>query len=130
MWRAPPPRSAYVGGRPEPPSVWGPKRWRKGHLLAIRYAAVPTECERAQAFMDFWTLIHNLPCSECRKHATQYARRYPPDFSSSRGYQLWFWRFHNAVNRRLKKKIVSWDEYLSLFQADLAEVRQATTPAL
>lgn len=130
MWRAAAPRGAVVGGRPEPPSVWGPKQWRRGHLLAIRYPDAPTQCDRAQAFMDLWTLIHNLPCSDCRGHATRYARRFPPDFTSSRGFQVWFWRFHNAVNRRLKKPLVSWEKYQQLFAADLAQVRLATAPVL
>jgi hypothetical protein len=103
--------------RPKPvdKSEWGPRGWSWLHTQAIDYAARPTKIQQAAMFARFWSFILHLPCEECLQHSTQYARQYPPDFSGSAGFQTWAWRFHNAVNYRLGKPLVSAEEYRRIY---------------
>jgi FAD-linked sulfhydryl oxidase len=103
-----------------PPSAWGAKAWRWLHLLAINYSESPTRAEQLRTFLLFWSFCQTLPCPTCRAHATAYARRHPPDFSGSAGFQTWAWRFHNATNLRLGKPALTAEAYRVLYQADLA----------
>mgnify|MGYP003692587161 CR=1 FL=1 len=112
------------GGAPPPEPIakseWGPRGWAWLHTQAINYAAHPTKIDQAAMFARFWSFIQRLPCEECRMHATKYARQYPPDFSGSAGFQTWAWRFHNAVNYRLGKSLVTAEEYRGLYAEETA----------
>jgi hypothetical protein len=115
---------AAVGGdgRGPPPTkdVWGPLGWAWLHRQAIDFPAAPAPPEQAAAFIRFWAFVQTLPCAECRVHATRYAREFPPDFSGSAGYQTWAWHFHNAVNRRLGKPLMSAEEYQAAYAEEIA----------
>lgn len=104
-------------------SVWGPPKWYWLHSAAIAHPDHPTLADRRRAHAQFWAFVSSLPCEECRIHARDYARRHPPDFSSSDAYQTWAWRFHNAVNQRLGKPIMSAKEYREVYAEELARKR-------
>lgn len=109
------------GAKPVPKKVWGPRGWQWAHSEAINYPAAPTPRQQQAAHLRFWAFIQGLPCGECRYHATEYARVYPPDFSGTHNYQTWMWRFHNAVNRRLGKPLISAEEYRELYKEEMAK---------
>ncbi|GFR89101.1 sulfhydryl oxidase [Elysia marginata] len=94
-----------------PKNEWGPCGWAWLHTQAINFPEHPTKLDQMAMFARFWSFIQTLPCLECRIHSTKYAREYPPDFSGSAGFQTWAWRFHNAVNYRLGKPLMSAEEY-------------------
>jgi len=94
---------------------WGPIGWAWLHTQAINYPQNPTKFEQIAMFTRFWSFIQTLPCIECRIHATNYTRIYPPDFSGSIGFQIWAWRFHNMVNYRLDKPLMSVNEYRRMY---------------
>lgn len=112
--REPPPK-------PVPKSEWGSRGWAWLHTQAINHPAYPSELDRIAMFARFWSFIQTLPCSECRIHATEYAREYPPDFSGSAGFQTWAWRFHNAVNLRLGKPLMSAEEYRRTYAEEISK---------
>ena len=101
---------------------WGPRGWAWLHTLAIYYSANPTPQEQRAMFARFWSFIQKLPCPECRLHTIKYARAYPPDFSGSAGFQTWVWRFHNAVNFRLDKPLITSEEYNDIYADDLSKI--------
>lgn len=105
---------------PLPRNVWGPQGWHWLHVKAINYPECPSKIEQIAMFAQFWAFIQKLPCPECQQHATAYARSYPPDFSGSSGFQTWAWRFHNAVNNRLGKPLMTSEEYRTTYMAELA----------
>jgi hypothetical protein len=123
-------RGFRAGGAVEPPAVWGPREWRKNHVAAIRYPEIPTKDDERREFMALWERAQNLPCSDCRGHAAAYMRRFPPDLSGSRGYQIWAVRFHNAVNVRKGKPLFTWAQYLRLYARDIHEAQAALKPQL
>jgi hypothetical protein len=105
-----------------PKWVWGPRGWYWLHTAAIGYPARPTRDDARVAFRRIWAFVTHLPCAECRGHATRYVLRRPPNLASTDALQAWVWGFHNAVNRRLGRPAVSYEEYRRLY-AD--EIRRA-----
>lgn len=106
-----------------PKSWWGPRGWNWLHVLAINLPEDPTPAEARAAVERIRLFIRDLPCHECASHAGAYARRFPPDASSSGALQAWAWNFHNAVNSRLKKPTLSFPDYLDLYAEELGWAR-------
>jgi hypothetical protein len=99
---------------------WGRRGWRWLHVRAIKYPKNPTQMDATKASSALVGFIHNLPCAECRNHAIRYFRRNPPDLHSSEALQIWAWRFHNAVNARLGKSLISYEMYQLIYSKELA----------
>lgn len=98
---------------------WGPPGWRWLHTTAINYPRAPTRADAQATFRRVWDFVSNLPCEECRRHATHYVTSNPPNLASSDAFQEWAWRFHNAANARLGKPLVSFEEYRRLYAREL-----------
>lgn len=98
---------------------WGRQGWAWLHNLAINYRYTPTQEDARAAFRQVWDFATQLPCPECRLHATQYVRAHPPNLADTYAFQHWVWEFHNAVNRRLKKPEVSYEDYQELYAAEI-----------
>ena len=103
---------------PMPKAEWGPIGWAWLHTEAINYPAAPSHRDRVEAYRRFWSFIKTLPCFECRTHSIEYIRAHPPNFVGTESYQDWAWRFHNAVNYRLKKPLMSREEYYATYRPD------------
>lgn len=97
---------------------WGPRHWHRLHMTAIHYPIQPTEKERETTFKTFWSFIQQLPCPECRQHTIAYLRNHPLNLTNSQQFQTWAWQFHNAVNKRLSKPIMTADEYNSTYREE------------
>ena len=110
---------------PQPKNAWGPRAWDWLHTIACIYPVIPTSPDVRIASQRIWNFINHLPCAECRSHAVNYVRQTPPTLESTYALQSWVWSFHNYVNYRLGKPIVSYDEYQRLY-AD--EICAANTP--
>jgi|SRR6056297_483022 len=83
--------------------------WLCIHRNAIR----ATTKERISQFRDsFIDTIENLPCSNCKNHALEYLRSHPmrENCHVLFYYFTWTWEFHNAVNRRIGKREMHWQE--------------------
>ena len=107
--------------QPAPKTEWGPRAWHWLHSQAINYPAHPSKTDQTTMFARFWSFIQTLPCADCRVHATKYASDYPPDFSNSSGFQTWAWRFHNTVNRRLGKDLMTAEEYREAYAEEITQ---------
>lgn len=92
-------------------NMWGPRAWAWLHNLAINYPPRPTVAEIRIAYDRIVNFVTHLPCPECRQHATQYVRQFPPDLSGSEAFQRWAWNFHNAVNRLLGRPAFPFAAY-------------------
>lgn len=103
----------------EPKSVWGRKGWNWLHLIAIYFPASPTENEQRSTHLKIWRFLSDMPCGECVRHATAHYFQHPPDVSSSLALQTWVWSFHNKVNKRLGKPIVTYAEYMRIYFDEL-----------
>ncbi len=98
------------------PEIWGPGVWFNIHLLAAK----ADDLESKELFISYINVIvRNLPCLECRKHATKYIEDnsligFLAD-TDSEGLFRWSWIFHNFVNTRLGKSFMDWDTAHDMF---------------
>ena len=98
------------------PQVFGPGSWTVSHVLAI-------VCDDSGTSDDFkfytvftYRMLHALPCSKCRAHAVRYLDKFPIPKTSEEG-SLFEWSviFHNVVNKRLKKMLMSLEEARQIY---------------
>lgn len=90
--------------------LWGHHTWISLHIMAFVFPDDPTE-ERQKSFVDLLTnLSKNLPCQGCSKHFELYLAEHPVDASCRAKLREWLWRFHNAVNVRLGKAPMSFED--------------------
>lgn len=102
------------------PSVFGPGKWHDIHTIA-KDAITDDKKKNFLYFMGY--VRDNLPCLECRGHCGNYMKTNPlepffnvyDDKGNDIGLFKWSWQFHNAVNQRLKKPIMTWNEAMDLY---------------
>jgi hypothetical protein len=102
-------------------SVWGPCLWKFFHSVGYALGNISNKNERCEKTNEIWkhtkSLINTIPCPSCRKHAmneyttTRYTN---PDDSHCDWYQQWAFQFHNKVNKRLHKPIMSWEDSVKI----------------
>lgn len=90
---------------------WGNCTWKTAHHFAMAYPCEPTAQDKRQMKTWITSLCHNLPCEECQGHCKTYVASNPPDVTSSCSLQAWWFEFHNAVNKRLKKPVFTAAQY-------------------
>lgn len=102
-----------------PKAVWGRLGWKWLHETAIDYPLDPTPQEAAAVALRLRSFAAHLPCGECRGHATAYLAKNPPALSNTYALQSWAWRFHNAVNKRLGKPVITYEMYCRIYAREL-----------
>lgn len=107
------------------PEYIGPGTWDQMHKDTFN-AVTPEDqkgcCGRIR------NTCYTFNCKTCRGHCTEYISTHPPedyigltwtDPSDGTVYQLglaiWVWKFHNAVNERLGKKLLRWDACFKMY---------------
>nr|AAF27974.1 Te-9GL protein [African swine fever virus] len=98
---------------------WGPKYWRALHLYAIFFSDTPGWKEKYEAIQWILNFIESLPCTRCQHHAFSYLTKNPLTLNNSEDFQYWTFAFHNNVNNRLNKKIISWSEYKNIYEQSI-----------
>jgi hypothetical protein len=87
--------------------------WWTIHIMALS----ATNISKAKSFADMIDVIaENFFCEECKPHIQNYLRAFhSSNFLSSideNGMFSWSFLFHNAVNSRIGKPILSFEEAL------------------
>lgn len=99
--------------------TWGPSCWFLFHSLATK---VKDE-EFANLKTDIWNMITsicmNLPCPECRMHATRIINSANKSvvLASRVNLEKYLFDFHNSVNQRKRYKIFTWEEYTEKYKS-------------
>lgn len=94
------------------PEIWGPALWSTLHTMTFNYPQNPTDAEKQQYYQFFQALQYVLPCDSCRKHYGKgITQTYPiqPALKNRDTLSRWLVMFHNVVNQRLGKPIVSYE---------------------
>jgi len=93
---------------------WGPHFWSMYHIYAGTYPIVPTPIIAEYARLFIRGIPFTLPCSMCANHAfayIQYIHQADPNLdnivNSRENMITFFIDFHNAVNYRLGKPLLS-----------------------
>lgn len=101
------------------PLSWGPPFWYTLHNGAYHYPehASPLHAERMKNFIIGIPIM--VPCVTCKEHATAFIeknRNKLNDICSSRDSLFKFFvDFHNKVNERYKKPVISYEEAYSIY---------------
>lgn len=93
-------------------SQWGGHFWQTMHVVTYAYPENPTPDDKKKIEDFFVAISHVLPCDICRTHFSKMLIDYPlSEVNSSRtSLTRWLIDRHNAVNARIGKPIVSYDE--------------------
>lgn len=101
------------------PNYVGPGTWISIHKSSLYLTA--------DEFIKFVNgLQRSFSCANCKEHFGDYLKEKPPskyknikiryhNKTLDLGMFLWSWEFHNAVNKRLGKPILSWESACQLF---------------
>lgn len=80
------------------PVLWGKPTWLLIHMICL-----DEKCKKKQILIEL--ILNSLPCNLCRKHVFDYLKKEPLEANHN-----YFFRLHNDVNMRLKKKSYSCPE--------------------
>jgi hypothetical protein len=103
------------------PSVWGPPLWFTLHICATKYPLVASNIQKSHMKGFILGLPIMLPCIHCKTHAYGYIKKADTTneleeaISGQEKLFKWFHNFHNAVNERLKKKQMSYDDAYNIY---------------
>lgn len=92
-------------------TYYGPGYWAAMHIDSFNARTYEKKITAANTIAR---LITTFPCLKCRKHGTEYASHHPLIHPINDGDELslfrWVWSFHNAVNERIGKQVISFEE--------------------
>lgn len=105
------------------PKYIGPGTWDVIHRRAFKARTRAQQLSFAEFMKD---VCHTFPCFVCKGHCTEYIKNHPleehigvlVDINGEQialGIFVWTWKFHNAVNARLGKPIMSWETAYNIF---------------
>lgn len=89
--------------------IIGPGLWFDIHVQAIK---ATTDMLKNAFIININNLQQNMRCGECQTHFAQHLLKHPllPYWNIPDGFFVWSWNFHNAVNIRLGKPFVPYNE--------------------
>ena len=104
------------------PNTWGPSFWFTLHNGAANYPTNPSPYAINQMTKFVSSIPIMLPCENCSEHARAFIEKIYnqlPQICSSRDTLFdFFVDFHNYVNARFDKPIVSYSEARILWKVD------------
>lgn len=82
--------------------------WREMFTWALHLG------EQGRKPFEFWiyNLVKRFPCEKCRSHFEHHLKLNP--ISKNPDVSKWVWNFHNNVNRRLDKPIITYEDAVIL----------------
>lgn len=91
--------------------IWAQPTWYFFHTFAEKINKKFYESNQGMCFNIIRQICFNLPCPECRKHATNYISKISLHSVKTKEDLIFIlFTFHNDVNRRLGKRLFTWDE--------------------
>jgi uncharacterized protein (DUF1499 family) len=101
-------------------SVWGPAIWHLFHTLSFKLKPNHFNEVKDQLIDHFISICNNLPCPECAEHARQELKHLDKSkITNKKELCMYFIHFHNKVNVRTKKKIFTFDEFISKYNSSV-----------
>lgn len=88
----------------------GQSTWLLLHALADHFDSEDPAHE-IQLTVLMTALATLYPCQDCRAHMSAYLNDHPPRFENRAHAVRWMFNFHNSVNERLGKPLMSAGEY-------------------
>lgn len=101
------------------PAYVGPGIWFQLHSRSFRANDRDKQLEMIGEIRD---ICNGFPCHVCSDHCRKYIQEHPPEEyldiyvdNMNLGIFVWVYLFHNAVNARINKPIMSWDTAFDLY---------------
>jgi len=96
------------------PKVWGPPLWFSLHTSSVYYPENPSPIVKERIKGRILAIPYEIPCPTCKPHASAFIEKHRDNLdkivSSRMGLFRFYVDFHNAVNARHNKPIMSYDE--------------------
>uniref|UniRef100_A0A6C0AG00 thiol oxidase n=1 Tax=viral metagenome TaxID=1070528 RepID=A0A6C0AG00_9ZZZZ len=96
------------------PKLFGPGNWHSLHLMAAN--ANTTETKKSVLWF-IKILSNNFYCLKCKEDFLEYIKKDNPSLyiNQKEGLFYWSYNFHNSVNKKLNKPIMSYEEAKKLY---------------
>ena len=100
---------------------WGPNAWKYLHIVSFTYPDIPSKKERLNIYKFILGFSHTIPCKQCRYH---FMALIAPDLKSNENSIVFdskdtlsrtIVRWHNAVNKRLSKPLMKYEDAIILY---------------
>lgn len=100
------------------PEVWGPSFWFVFHTISINYPENPSYVQKRNHHDFFKSMQYILPCEICRKHYSQFFKKYPidPFLENKESLVKWTIMIHNQVNKKQNKPTLDYEEVIKKYQ--------------
>jgi len=106
-----------------PPNIWGPKIWLKIHLMSMNYPKKPTIMDKKTKITEISKIPSILPCPICSKDTLNYISNnidlLYEALEDREKLILFFFNFHNYVNKKLGKVNFSLDNFKKLYNVNI-----------
>jgi hypothetical protein len=97
-------------------SVWGPITWKLLHTFVLKIKDNITLNELLELKNIITRIVSNLPCPYCTSHAISYLATFNfKNIQNISHLRLFMFQFHNNVNQRLNKPLLTYEEHLQLY---------------
>jgi hypothetical protein len=112
-----------IFGNTSSPEIWGPSFWFMLHNGASKYpiSASPIQSDRMKSFILGLPVM--IPCEKCKEHATSYIENNYKNLdkicNSRSNLFEFFVNFHNRVNERYEKPLMSVENALKLYSGNV-----------
>jgi len=105
------------------PKVWGSHYWATLHFISSTYDNNPNPSVKSTMKTFIQTIPMLLPCKECQDHAFKFIKESDLDrvISSRKELFTFFFNFHNYVNKRLHKPLMSIEDALRRYHIPKTE---------
>lgn len=97
---------------------FGKVYWKE--MLAFAHTA-NTYAEKQAFRIWIYNLAKRFPCDRCRPHFISYVEKNPPE--NSLDPIIWVVQFHNAVNKRLGKPVLSMKQALQKYNENFNDCK-------
>ena len=96
---------------------WANPTWFLIHFIFANLPETLTREDKINIKAFLVCIDYLIPCSECKNHMKEYLSHNSIDPYSTSKYNAfqWSWKFHNAVNERLKKPSIGYSEALQYY---------------
>jgi len=104
-------------------NVWGPPTWQLLHCMSVKAKDTMTPAQIQELMRIIERITSNLPCPTCSSHAKAYFKQHHfARITSLPQLRFFLFSFHNNVNTRLKKSVITYEEHNLLYHNMSMEV--------
>jgi hypothetical protein len=111
--------NTYGKGKMQSPELWGPAFWFSLHNGAVHYPIKASRNHKERMKNFILAIPVMIPCVDCKSHAANFLEMNKGKLDNiCQGRDKlfnFFVDFHNVVNRRLGKKIMSYEQAYALY---------------